>query len=71
MRDLGFGPDQAVLIGDSDADMGAAAAAGVAGLRVATGGNFATIGAGVGFLEAAHRAWFCLGERENGDAARG
>src|SRR5271154_3266827 len=37
MRDLGFGPDQAVLIGDTDADMGAAAAAGVAGLRVASG----------------------------------
>ena len=39
MRDLGFGPDQAVFIGDSDADMGAAAAAGVAGLRVASGGG--------------------------------
>ena len=70
MRDLGFGPDQAVLIGDSDADMGAAAAAGVAGLRVATGGN-SRVGAGVGFLEAAHRACVLLGERESGDAARG
>ena len=39
MRDLGFGPDQAVFIGDSDADMGAAAAAGVTGLQVAVGGK--------------------------------
>ena len=36
MGDFGFSPDDAVLIGDSDADMGAAAAAGVNGIRVAT-----------------------------------
>ena len=65
MRDLGFGPDQAVLIGDSDADMGAAAASGVAGLRVTIGGEY-----GVGFLEAAQRACVLLAEREGGQAAR-
>ena len=65
MRDLGFGPDQAVLIGDSDADMGAAAASGVAGLRVTIGGEY-----GVGFLEAARRACVLLAEREGGQAAR-
>ena len=65
MRDLGFGPDQAVLIGDSDADMGAAAASGVAGLRVAIGREY-----GVGFLEAARRACVLLAEREGGQAAR-
>jgi D-glycero-D-manno-heptose 1,7-bisphosphate phosphatase len=36
MADFGFSPDEAVLIGDSDADMGAAAAAGVKGIRIAT-----------------------------------
>jgi D-glycero-D-manno-heptose 1,7-bisphosphate phosphatase len=35
MADFCFSPDEAVLIGDSDADMGAAAAAGVKGIRVA------------------------------------
>ena len=35
MADFGFSPDEAVLIGDSEADMGAAAAAGVKGFRVA------------------------------------
>ena len=34
MRDLDFTPAQAVLIGDGDADMGAATAAGVRGFRV-------------------------------------
>ena len=37
MRDLGFRPDEVVVIGDSDGDMGAAAAAGVKGVRVAPG----------------------------------
>jgi len=67
MRELGFGPDQSVFIGDSDADMGAAAAAGVAGLRVAIGGKSAT---GVGFFEAAERACALLAERENGQTPR-
>ena len=61
MRDLGFGPDQAVLIGDSDADMGAAAAASVAGLRVASPGNF---------LEAARRACVLLAKRDGGHVGR-
>ena len=55
MRDLGFRADEAALIGDSDADMGAAAAAGVAGVRVSAGGS-AAIGAAQDFLEAARRA---------------
>ncbi len=67
MRELGFGPDHAVFIGDSNADMGAAAAAGIAGLRVAIGDNSAT---GVGFFEAARRACGLLAEREGGRPAR-
>ena len=70
MRDLGFGPDEAVLIGDSDADMGAAAAAGVAGLRVASAGKSAAIGAAADFLEASRRACVLLAEREGAKAAR-
>jgi D-glycero-D-manno-heptose 1,7-bisphosphate phosphatase len=54
MRDLGFGLDEVVMIGDSDADMGAAAAAGVPGVRVAAGGS-GSIGAAPDFLEAARR----------------
>ena len=68
MRDLGFGADQAVFIGDSDADMGAAAAAGVAGLRV--GGKPASAAA-ADFLEAARRACALLAEREGRRAERG
>ena len=34
MRDLGFRPNEVVVVGDSDADMGAAQAAGVAGVRI-------------------------------------
>jgi D-glycero-D-manno-heptose 1,7-bisphosphate phosphatase len=70
MRDLGFTPDQAVLIGDSDADMGAATAAGVAGLRVKAAKS-AAIGAAADFLEAARRACVLLAEREGAQAARG
>jgi D-glycero-D-manno-heptose 1,7-bisphosphate phosphatase len=55
MHDLGFRPDEVVMIGDSDADMGAAAAAGVAGVRVAAAAP-ATTGAARDFLEAARRA---------------
>jgi D-glycero-D-manno-heptose 1,7-bisphosphate phosphatase len=56
MRDLGFRFDEVVLIGDSDADMGAAAAAGVKAVRVAAAGQSAPIGAAPDFLEAANRA---------------
>lgn len=60
MRDLGFAPSEAVFIGDADADMGAAAAANVAGLRIAPG----RAGAAADFLEAAQRACalFCAHE---------
>ena len=69
MRDLGFGPDEAVVIGDSDADMGVAAAAGVTGLRVASAGKSGAIGA-ADFLEAARRACVLLAQREGRQAAR-
>jgi D-glycero-D-manno-heptose 1,7-bisphosphate phosphatase len=62
MRDLGFRPDEVVVIGDSDADMGAAAAAGVTGVRVAAAGGPA-IGAAHDFHEAAYRARALLTER--------
>ncbi len=71
MQDLGFGPDEAVLIGDSEADMGAAAAAGVAGLRVASAGKAGAIGAAVDFLEAARRACVLLAQRHDRRAAGG
>ncbi len=48
MRDLDFGPDQAVMIGDSDADMGLAKAVGVPGVRIGAGQGCAR-----DFLEAA------------------
>jgi D-glycero-D-manno-heptose 1,7-bisphosphate phosphatase len=56
MRDLGFRPEEVVIIGDSDADMGAAAAAGVMGVRVAAAGKVRLDGVAHDFLEAAHRA---------------
>jgi D-glycero-D-manno-heptose 1,7-bisphosphate phosphatase len=56
MRDLGFDTAQAVVIGDSDADMGAAEAAGVPGVRVAAPGGSASTAAADDFLEAARRA---------------
>jgi D-glycero-D-manno-heptose 1,7-bisphosphate phosphatase len=56
MHDLGFSPDEVVFIGDSDADMGAAAAAGVRGVRVAAGGRVRSINVAHDFLEAARRA---------------
>jgi D-glycero-D-manno-heptose 1,7-bisphosphate phosphatase len=64
MRDLGFGPHQAVVIGDSDVDMGAAAAAGVTGVRVAAASGAASIGAAHDFFEAAGRARALLAERK-------
>jgi len=71
MRDLGFRSDEAVLIGDSDADMGAAAAAGVTGLRVASAGKSVAVGAMADFLEASRRACALLAGRDGGTAARG
>jgi D-glycero-D-manno-heptose 1,7-bisphosphate phosphatase len=61
MRDFGFEPGQAVVIGDSDADMGLAKAAGIAGLRIGEGeGRFPN------FLEAARSARHLLqGERKD------
>jgi phosphoglycolate phosphatase-like HAD superfamily hydrolase len=56
MRDLGFRPEEVVVVGDSDADMGAAVAAGVKRVRVAAGGRSASIDAANDFLEAARRA---------------
>ena len=56
MRDLGFDANEVVVIGDSEADMGAAAAAGVTAVRVAAAGKSALIGAAHDFLEAAGRA---------------
>jgi D-glycero-D-manno-heptose 1,7-bisphosphate phosphatase len=56
MQDLGYRPDQVVMIGDSDGDMGAAAAAGVKGIRVAADGRVPSVGAAHDFLEAARRA---------------
>jgi D-glycero-D-manno-heptose 1,7-bisphosphate phosphatase len=69
MRDLGFGPDEAVLIGDSDADIEAAAAAGVRAVRLAPKGNSRVEGAAADFLEAARRACAILAVRSGGDAA--
>jgi phosphoglycolate phosphatase-like HAD superfamily hydrolase len=45
-----------VVIGDSDGDMGAAAAAGVKGVRVAADGKEPSIGVAHDFFEAARRA---------------
>jgi D-glycero-D-manno-heptose 1,7-bisphosphate phosphatase len=56
LRDFGVGPDQAVVLGDSDGDMGAAAAAGVTGVRVTAPGGPVPAGAARDFLEAARRA---------------
>ncbi len=56
MRDLGFRPEEVVVVGDSDADMAAAAAAGVKGVQVAAGGWSTSAGPAHDFLEAARRA---------------
>ncbi len=63
MRDLGFHAEEVVVLGDSDGDMGAAAAARVAGVRVAVAGKPPAPGAARDFLEAAHRARALLAER--------
>jgi D-glycero-D-manno-heptose 1,7-bisphosphate phosphatase len=63
MRDLGFRPEEVVVVGDSDADMGAAAAGGVKGVRVAGAGRSASIDAANDFLEAARRACALVSER--------
>jgi len=72
MADFGFTPEEAVFIGDSDADMGAAEASGIAGIRVASaGGEDGGRGGDPGlpdFLAAARRAIALVarqGEREN------
>lgn len=69
MRDLGFHPDETVVIGDSDADMQAAAAAGVRGVRVAPLGQCGVSGAAADFLEAAQRACALLADRNGGESA--
>ncbi len=53
MEDLGFGPNHAVMIGDSDADMGAAMAAGIPGIRIDPNGEGDVA---PDFLQAARRA---------------
>ena len=58
MRDFGFAPRDAVFIGDSDADMGAAAACGIHGIRIGT-----MAGAVGDFRTAAERALVYFGER--------
>jgi D-glycero-D-manno-heptose 1,7-bisphosphate phosphatase len=69
MRELGFCPDETVLIGDSNADMQAAAAAGVAGIRLAPAGQSMVAGAALDFLEAARRARALLADRNIGASA--
>ena len=58
MADFGFSPAEAVLIGDSEADMGAAAATGVTGIRVAPpdAGAIAAPDVAPDFFVAARRA---------------
>jgi phosphoglycolate phosphatase-like HAD superfamily hydrolase len=69
MRDLGFRPDATVFIGDSDADMQAALAAGVRGVRVASASQCAVDGAAGDLLEAARRACALLPNRNAGESA--
>jgi D-glycero-D-manno-heptose 1,7-bisphosphate phosphatase len=69
MRDLGFRPDATVFIGDSDADMQAALAAGVRGVRVASASQCAVDGAAADLLEAARRACALLPNRNAGKSA--
>lgn len=54
ITDFGFAPSSAIFIGDEDADMGAAAAAGIKGVRLAREGK--PDNAAVDFLAAAHLA---------------
>lgn len=67
MYNLGFRPDETVVIGDSDADMQAAAAAGIRGVRVAPRAQVS--GAAADFLEAARRACALFGDRNRGEAS--
>jgi D-glycero-D-manno-heptose 1,7-bisphosphate phosphatase len=69
MRDLDFGPNEAVLIGDGDADMEAAAAAGIRGIRIAPAGSSGIEGAAADFLEAARRACAPFSAHNGGDFA--
>jgi D-glycero-D-manno-heptose 1,7-bisphosphate phosphatase len=70
MRDLAFAPDQAVVIGDSDADIDAAAAAGILAVRVAAVGKSDAKGAAANFLEAVNRAQALLTTRDGQKAGR-
>jgi D-glycero-D-manno-heptose 1,7-bisphosphate phosphatase len=56
MRDFGFEPAQAVVIGDSDADMGLAEATGLKGIKIGL-----DEGCAPDFLEAARRACALVG----------
>lgn len=58
MANFGFSPEEAVLIGDSEADMGAATASGLTGIRVAppNAAAIAAPDAAPDFLAAARRA---------------
>jgi D-glycero-D-manno-heptose 1,7-bisphosphate phosphatase len=69
IRDLGFGPAKAVLIGDSDANIEAAAAACVRAVRLARKGNSRVEGRAAGSLEAVRRACAILAVGSGGDAA--
>ena len=61
MRELGFLPEEAVMIGDSEADMGAAETVGVAGIRI--GRDLRPANAAADFLEAARAACALLNAR--------
>jgi D-glycero-D-manno-heptose 1,7-bisphosphate phosphatase len=69
MRDFDFGPEEAVFIGDGDADMEAAAAAGIRAVRIAPAGSSGVEGAAADLLEAARRACAPFSERDGGDFA--
>lgn len=69
IRDLGFGSDEAALIGDSDADIEAATAAGVRAVRLAPKGNSRIDAAAASSLEAVRRACAILAVRSGGDTA--
>jgi D-glycero-D-manno-heptose 1,7-bisphosphate phosphatase len=69
MRDLGFRPDDTVVIGESDADMHAAATAGVREVGVLSPGQCGRGAAAPDFLEAARRACALPADRLGGEAA--
>jgi D-glycero-D-manno-heptose 1,7-bisphosphate phosphatase len=69
MRDLDFRPDDTVVIGESDADMHAAATAGVREVRVLSPGQCGRGAAVPDFLEAGRRACALPADRLSGEAA--